>query len=252
MSDERTGLGSDGQSVLEDLLATPVGRRWALKAGLGSAAALGVGLHAETGSALTAPRRPSRRVERTDLHFVFGHVHGVSGLTLVANGQRILLSRHTKVSRAALKRRGGLWRHRRPIEALALRRGCEAAGGSRAVDLGARQARTARGRGRTDDARATRVDACLCQVDAPPDWVLPARPRFAPAARGARAQALADSLGGAGCAARDDPRHLYVRVRLRVTASEHREQDPRPGDQRGAWGDKRGGVAREVHPEAGA
>ena len=50
-----------------------------------------------------------RRLAATDLHFAFGHLRGVSGLTLVANGTRAPLSSHTEPSRAALKREGGLW-----------------------------------------------------------------------------------------------------------------------------------------------
>ena len=109
MSDEQVQLDGEGQSLLAGLLATPVGRRSVLKAGLASAAALGAGsLGAPVADA--AARKKRRRVETTDLQFALGHVHGVSRLTLHANGQRIALKRHTKASREALRRRGGLWR----------------------------------------------------------------------------------------------------------------------------------------------
>ncbi len=109
MSDEHSGPSGETRSPLEQVLATPVGRRSVLKAGLGTAAALGVGLPAEKASARTRSRRHSRRAEKTDLHFAFGHVHGVTRLTLIANGKHIPLSRHTKHSRSELRRRGGLW-----------------------------------------------------------------------------------------------------------------------------------------------
>ena len=108
MSDEHVQVDREGQSLLAELLDTPIGRRSVLKAGLASAAALGVGSIAEP-AADAAPRKKRRRVETTDLHFALGHVHGVSRLTLNANGQRIALKRHTKASREALGRRGGLW-----------------------------------------------------------------------------------------------------------------------------------------------
>ena len=58
-----------------------------------------------------APKKKRRRrVETTDLHFALAHVRGVSRLTLVMNGKRVPLKRHTKASRDVLRRRGGLWR----------------------------------------------------------------------------------------------------------------------------------------------
>jgi hypothetical protein len=109
MSDEQGKLDGASESLLTELWETPVGRRSVLKAGLASAAALGVGSIAAPG-AEAKPRKKRRRVETTDLHFALGHVRGVSRLTLHANGERIALKRHTKASRDALRRRGGLWR----------------------------------------------------------------------------------------------------------------------------------------------
>ena len=93
--------------MLEELWATPVGRRWLLKAGVGSAVALGVGSRAR--AACGKRRRQAPKTETAELHFALGHLRGVSGLTLKANGQRLPLKRHTKASRAALRKRGGLW-----------------------------------------------------------------------------------------------------------------------------------------------
>ena len=52
----------------------------------------------------------AKRIEHTDLHFAFGHVRGVRRLTLEVNGQRLPLRHHNAESRAALRRRGGVWR----------------------------------------------------------------------------------------------------------------------------------------------
>ena len=68
------------------------------------------GLARGAGARQAAPKKRRTRVETTDLHFALGHVRGVSRLTLHANGERIPLKRHTKASREALRRRGGLWR----------------------------------------------------------------------------------------------------------------------------------------------
>lgn len=106
-----TNLDDETLSYLEELVATPVGRRWMLKAGLASAVALGVGSRMGTGSAQAATRQKQngQRTEHTDLHFAFGHVRGVTGMVLHANGKRVPLKRHTKRSRDALRRQGGLW-----------------------------------------------------------------------------------------------------------------------------------------------
>ena len=108
MSDEQGKLDGERQSLLTELWETPLGRRSVLKAGLASAAALGVGSIAAPG-AEGATRKKRRRFDRTDLHFALGHVRGVSQLTLHANGERIALKRLTKASREALRRQGGLW-----------------------------------------------------------------------------------------------------------------------------------------------
>jgi hypothetical protein len=108
MSDKQVHLIRDSdQSLLEELWSTPVGRRWVLKAGLGSAVALGASAYA--GPATAAARRRGKRPARTDLQFALRHARGVSDLVLVANGQRVRLKTHTARSRAALRAKGGLW-----------------------------------------------------------------------------------------------------------------------------------------------
>src|SRR5690349_18955675 len=106
-------LGSDRElESLEELLATPVGRRWLLKAGLSSAAAALVAGRASASARPKQhhkPRHHKKQAMATRLQFALGHAKGVSGLAVVANGKRLALVRHTKASRASLKAEGGLW-----------------------------------------------------------------------------------------------------------------------------------------------
>src|SRR5215475_9931111 len=107
MSNEHSPFDSDSRSLLQELAATPVSRRWMLKAGLGSAAAMALQL--PSGPAAAAEARVSRS-SRLPLHFALGTATGVTDLVLVANGGRFPLVPHTAASRAALRARGGLWR----------------------------------------------------------------------------------------------------------------------------------------------
>ncbi len=69
-------LDENEESLIDDLLATPVGRRWLLKAGLASA----VGLTAAGKLATAAQAAPARRsrppTETLDLQFALGHLTG--------------------------------------------------------------------------------------------------------------------------------------------------------------------------------
>jgi hypothetical protein len=94
------------EACLRGLGETPVGRRWLLKAGLGSAAVYGAQLYA--GPAVAAAQRLRGRIPAGELQFALGSLPGVTDLTLVASGARIPLRCHTKTSRAALRQRGGL------------------------------------------------------------------------------------------------------------------------------------------------
>src|SRR5688572_32759899 len=87
---------STSEALLDELWSTPVGRRWLMKAGLGSAAAMGVGMQLPASAPAAAARQQPRpeRKER-DLHFALGHVRGVKRLRLVANTQEFPLKRHT-------------------------------------------------------------------------------------------------------------------------------------------------------------
>lgn len=95
--------------LVEELWATPVGRRWFLKAGVGSAAAAAAAMYATPTVAQAAKRKVSK-VSTAQLQFALGSARGVSQLVLVVNGQRLPLVRHTAKSRSALRRRGAIWR----------------------------------------------------------------------------------------------------------------------------------------------
>ena len=109
--DDRTG--DAGEALIEELLATPVGRRWLMKAGLGSAAALGAGMNLPASAPAAARQQEERpKPKERDLHFALGHVRGVKRLRLIANTQEYQLKRHTKASRARLREEeGGIWSH---------------------------------------------------------------------------------------------------------------------------------------------
>src|SRR4051812_13406426 len=92
----------DDREVLAALWATPVGRRWVLKSGLGSQLA--------PAAQAKAKAKPKRKApEQVQVHFRLGHARGVTHLTLHGHGQRLPLVRHTQASRRALAGEGGLW-----------------------------------------------------------------------------------------------------------------------------------------------
>jgi hypothetical protein len=104
---------TDIHATLEELWSTPVGRRWVLKAGLGSLAA-GLAWRPSAAAAAAAAARAgqagSRRLVSVALQFALDELDGVSGLVLIANGERIDLRAHTSASRSSLRAQGGLWR----------------------------------------------------------------------------------------------------------------------------------------------
>ncbi len=107
MSDERIHLDRDTEWWLAELCSTPVGRRWLLKAGLGSAAAAYAG--AWSAPVADAARRVRAGVSGVRLQFALGAASGVSDLVLVANGEQHPLVAHTAASRRALRAQAGLW-----------------------------------------------------------------------------------------------------------------------------------------------
>jgi len=105
---------TDARTTLEELWSTPVGRRWVLKAGLGSLVA-GLTWRPGTAAAATAATAKasnpgSRRSVSVGFQFALDELDGVSGLRLIADGERIDLRPHTTRSRLALRGQGGLWR----------------------------------------------------------------------------------------------------------------------------------------------
>ncbi len=106
MSDEHVDEGIEHR--LGKLWERPVGRRWLLKAGLGSAAVAGVQLYA--GPAVAVAERLRAGAPRGELQFALGSLPGLSDLALSANGVRIPLRGHTRTSRAALQQQGGVWK----------------------------------------------------------------------------------------------------------------------------------------------
>jgi hypothetical protein len=105
------GVDREGEGLLEELGATPVGRRWLLKAGLGSALAGSAAWLGGPAARAVAADRPTAATAAgaRGLQFALGSAVGVTDLVLVANGARVGLVAHTKASRAALRAAGGLW-----------------------------------------------------------------------------------------------------------------------------------------------
>lgn len=106
MSEHDSDIDEGTWESLETLANTPVGRRWVLKAGLGSAASL-VGGSLLASKARAATATPGSGT--VGLHFAVGHVVGVTGLTLQAAGGEYPLVEHDGQSRSALRAQGGLW-----------------------------------------------------------------------------------------------------------------------------------------------
>ncbi len=96
--------------MLRELWETPVGRRWVLKAGLGSAAALAAQLWAGPVVAAAAKRKGAVPPAGVGFQFALGGLREVRDLVMVADGKRVALLTHTSSSRKALRARGGLWR----------------------------------------------------------------------------------------------------------------------------------------------
>jgi len=124
-------MNRESETLLSQLMTTPVGRRWILKAGLGSAVAIAAttlsrsanatawaaDLHqaatpaqASQSSSAAAASQPKPTANRT-LQFALTPAvsGGISNLVLVANGARTPLVAHTAESRAALQSQGGIF-----------------------------------------------------------------------------------------------------------------------------------------------
>jgi hypothetical protein len=100
----------EDERLLAQLQGTPVGRRWLLKAGLGSAAAAAAASLGPAATARAAQETPRARAAAAAGWQFALDVPGVSGLMLVANGVEVPLVAHTGASRSALRALGGLWK----------------------------------------------------------------------------------------------------------------------------------------------
>src|SRR5262252_9924019 len=124
-------MNQDSESLLQQLSTTAVGRRWLLKAGLGSAAAIAAATLSRSANATAwaaglsqsttpaaASQSPSansasqqKPTANRTLQFALTEATtgGIGNLRLVANGTRTPLVAHTAESRAALQSQGGIF-----------------------------------------------------------------------------------------------------------------------------------------------
>jgi len=124
-------MNHDSESLLQQLTTTPVGRRWLLKAGLGSAAAIAAatvsrsanatawaaGLSQSATPAVASqsptpnPASQQKPTANRTLHFALSEATsgGIANHQLVANATHTPLVAHTAESRAALRTQGGIF-----------------------------------------------------------------------------------------------------------------------------------------------
>src|SRR5262245_1449065 len=104
----------EAQRAIAELMRTPVGRRWLLKAGLGAAAAstMRAWATAATGPGAVADERGAapRSRRRIVFHFALGPAAHLADLRVVASGREFALIPHTRSTRSALRSQGTLWR----------------------------------------------------------------------------------------------------------------------------------------------
>ncbi len=112
----RASAGADeGRDAVATLMATPLGRRWVLQAGLGAAAAAAVGAVAADPAAAAGPFVPprapgrSRARDRIVFQFALGAASRFGDLTVVADGTRVPLTPHTAATRSRLRGQGSLF-----------------------------------------------------------------------------------------------------------------------------------------------
>jgi hypothetical protein len=104
----------EAQRAIAELMRTPVGRRWLLKAGLGTAAALAMPawVTPATGQGTVADELGAAPRSRRGIvfHFALGRAAHLADLRVVASGREFALIPHTRSTRAALQSKGTLWR----------------------------------------------------------------------------------------------------------------------------------------------
>jgi hypothetical protein len=104
----------EAQRAIAELMTTPVGRRWLLKAGVGAAAAwaLPAGATAATRRKAGADTHGAGPRTRRGIvfHFALGPAAHLADLRVVASGREVALTPHTRRTRLALQSQGTLWR----------------------------------------------------------------------------------------------------------------------------------------------
>src|SRR5262249_47812872 len=104
----------EAQRAIAELMRTPVGRRWLLKAGLGAAAAsaMPAWATAATGQGTVGDDRGalSRSRRGIAVYFALGPAAHLADLRVVASGREFALIPHTRSTRSALRSQGTLWR----------------------------------------------------------------------------------------------------------------------------------------------
>ena len=101
---DRDQIGEE-QGTIEQLMSTPVGRRWLLKAGLSAVAV--AALPRLPAWAANVRAKPTVRVAH---HFALGAAASLADLKVVVNGQTFPLTPHTSKTRSDLRGHGSVWR----------------------------------------------------------------------------------------------------------------------------------------------
>jgi hypothetical protein len=101
---DRDQIGEE-QGTIEQLMSTPVGRRWLLKAGLSAFAV--AALPRVPAWAANVRAKPTVRVAH---HFALGAAASLADLKVVVNGQTFPLTPHTSKTRSDLRGHGSVWR----------------------------------------------------------------------------------------------------------------------------------------------
>jgi len=104
----------EGLQSLSAVMATPVGRRWVLQAGLGTTAAAILGAAGASPAAAAKPTPTAAKAtgpqDRIVFQLALGAAAKLADLKIVANGNKVNLTPHTAATRAKLRSQGSLFR----------------------------------------------------------------------------------------------------------------------------------------------
>ena len=253
-----TDAEGDGESLLEELWTTPVGRRWVLEAGLASAVALGAAGHgARRAEPVRATRqRRRRRRETRHLHFALGHLRGVTELTLVRRRDAAAAQAPHQGLAGGARARGRHLAGGRSLAALSPRDRRRPVGGTGDGAHRVRQARPPRRGRRPPDARAAGDDARARQGGRARQPLVPGGGGTGQATGGASgSSARTSARRGTSCRARLGRRRLHHGDHDRDDAPErrHDRQDGGRRHEDAAGADAGGRRARpDHHRDAGS